>query len=281
MPLGPRRASRRLLIGGSASALSTAALLGPAPQLFAQTDRGLLDLLYALEQIQVALYEAVLDAFDQDAFAAMGFPPTARAEMTSILAADRAHLEVLERPDEAPEPPTVATDTDTLTTAIEEAITLKNLTIAAYAGIIPVLGRQRLIPELLGIHSVEARHAAFLNSLIGGNPFPDAVDAALAPEDVLARIEGMVQNPSATPVATPGAADPLVAAIASDLGVAADEIQVVSIEPRQWPDTALGCPQPGMMYAQVITPGSAIIVSVGGKQLEYHTDEQGTVVRCS
>lgn len=281
MPLGLRRASRRLLIGGSATSLAGLALRHSSPELAAQTDRGLLDLLYALEQIQVAFYEAVLDTFNQQAFDEQGLPSTTRAHVDSILAADRAHLELLERPDEAPAPPTVTTAADKLTIAIEEAIALKNLTIAAYAGIIPGLGRQRLIPELIGVHSVEARHAAFLATLIGGNPFPEVVDAALAPEDVLARIESMVQQGSATPVATPDGADQRVAAIARDLGVAVDEVKVVSDEPREWPDSSLGCPQPGMVYAQVITPGSAIVVVVDGKRIEYHADEQGEVVRCS
>jgi hypothetical protein len=278
MPLAPHSASRRLLIG--AAALTGVALTGTPHGVAAQTDRGLLDLLYALEQIQVALYEAILDSFAPDAFTEKGFPPTARAQVDAILAADRAHLEVLERPDEAPAPPTVATATDTLTTALEEAITLKNLTIAAYAGIVPVMGRLRLIPELLGIHSVEARHAAFLSTLIGSNPFPDAVDVSLAPEDVLDRIERMVQDGSATPVATPGTADPRLTAIASDLGIPVDEIDVLRDEPRQWPDASLGCPQPGMVYADVITPGSLLVVSAGGKQIEYHADAQGNVARC-
>src|SRR5438132_10035603 len=45
------------------------------------------------------------------------------------------------------------------------------------------------------------------------------------------------------------------AAAASELGVGADAVVVQRVEPVDWPDASLGCPRPGMMYAQVITPG--------------------------
>jgi hypothetical protein len=35
------------------------------------------------------------------------------------------------------------------------------------------------------------------------------------------------------------------------------------------------------MYAQVITPGYLAEVEVGGQKIEFHTDERGSVVRCS
>ncbi len=52
------------------------------------------------------------------------------------------------------------------------------------------------------------------------------------------------------------------------------------MEPRDWPDSSLGCPQPDMLYAQVITPGYLVVVEVSGEPIEYHTDDRGTVVRC-
>jgi hypothetical protein len=82
---------------------------------------------------------------------------------------------------------------------------------------------------------------------------------------------------------TPGASGDtawLTAAIAGDLGVPPDTVQVVSIEPRNWPDASLGCPQPDMLYAQVVTPGYLVLVDVSGERIEYHTDERRTVVRC-
>jgi hypothetical protein len=47
-----------------------------------------------------------------------------------------------------------------------------------------------------------------------------------------------------------------------------------------WSDTSLGCPEPGMMYAQVITPGFLVMIEAEGQQYEYHTDESRFVVLC-
>ncbi|MBI1879924.1 MAG: hypothetical protein HYR94_17170 [Chloroflexi bacterium] len=101
-------------------------------------------------------------------------------------------------------------------------------------------------------------------------------------------------SPVAPPAVTPAdrAAQPVsgseaaVAAAIADLskqtGVPADQITVNSVEPMNWPDTSLGCPQEGMMYAQVITPGYLIVLTAQGQQYEYHTDQQATnVVLCN
>ncbi|MCD6291080.1 MAG: hypothetical protein J7M34_11300 [Anaerolineae bacterium] len=71
-----------------------------------------------------------------------------------------------------------------------------------------------------------------------------------------------------------------VADLAERLHVAEDEITVRSVEAVEWSDTSLGCPQPGMMYAQVITPGYRIVLEAGGQRYEYHTD-RSRVLLCS
>lgn len=71
-------------------------------------------------------------------------------------------------------------------------------------------------------------------------------------------------------------ADGVVAAAVADAaargGVPVEAVRVVQVEPRDWPDSSLGCPRPGMGYAQVITPGYLIILEAGGQTLEYHAD---------
>ncbi len=57
--------------------------------------------------------------------------------------------------------------------------------------------------------------------------------------------------------------------------------RILSIEARVWPDSSLGCPQPGMLYAPVQIPGWRIVVEVEGRPIAYHTDQMGRlVVRC-
>jgi hypothetical protein len=62
-------------------------------------------------------------------------------------------------------------------------------------------------------------------------------------------------------------------------GVPVAKISVVSSEAVEWPNSALGCPEPGMVYAQVITPGRKVVLNAGGKTYEYHTGD-GRAVTC-
>lgn len=59
--------------------------------------------------------------------------------------------------------------------------------------------------------------------------------------------------------------------LAERLSVPLDQITLVSAEEVTWPDSSLGCPEPGMMYAQVLTSGSRIILTAGGRTYEYHS----------
>ena len=68
--------------------------------------------------------------------------------------------------------------------------------------------------------------------------------------------------------------------LASRLGVEKTEIEVVSAESVIWSDASLGCPEPGKMYAQVLTPGYRIVLRVKGQIYEYHTDKREHFVLC-
>jgi len=54
------------------------------------------------------------------------------------------------------------------------------------------------------------------------------------------------------------------------LGVAADRIGVVGVSATEFSDTSLGVPEPGKVYAQVITPGYVITLSVAEQGYAYH-----------
>lgn len=69
--------------------------------------------------------------------------------------------------------------------------------------------------------------------------------------------------------------------LATRLGIEPADISLVKMEKVDWPDTSLGVPEPGKMYAQVITPGYRIILSAEGKDYTYHAgklDGKMTVV---
>ncbi len=61
--------------------------------------------------------------------------------------------------------------------------------------------------------------------------------------------------------------------LAERLGIGTEEIEVRSLEAVTWPDASLGCPEEGMMYAQVLTPGSRIELAVGDRVYAYHAAE--------
>ncbi len=64
-------------------------------------------------------------------------------------------------------------------------------------------------------------------------------------------------------------------------GVAVDQISVVSVSAVQWPTSALGCPQPGVMYSQIVTPGYRIVLEANGVTYEYHSDRGRRAVYCA
>ena len=63
--------------------------------------------------------------------------------------------------------------------------------------------------------------------------------------------------------------------LAARLAIDPADIEALSAVLVTWPDSSLGCPQPGMQYAQVLTDGSIIELGVGeGDDMvvyRYHT----------
>ncbi len=59
--------------------------------------------------------------------------------------------------------------------------------------------------------------------------------------------------------------------VADLLGIEAAQIEVVSVEAREFSDASLDCPQPGMSYAQVITPGYRVLLEADGRRFDVRT----------
>ena len=73
------------------------------------------------------------------------------------------------------------------------AATVENLGAAAYLGKAGEIKSPEVLAAALSIHSVEARHAAALNQLLGKNPLPDGAFAKPAKEaDVLAAVKPFI-----------------------------------------------------------------------------------------
>jgi hypothetical protein len=63
--------------------------------------------------------------------------------------------------------------------------------------------------------------------------------------------------------------DAVVADIATTAGVQADQVEVISARSVTFPDGSLGCPQPGLIYTQVLVDGYRIVAKVGDTAYDY------------
>jgi hypothetical protein len=130
-----------------------------------------------------------------------------------------------------------------------------------------------------------------------GDSQPTGTTAAAAPTrppmvTTVAPTTSGSSDPAATPAAVPSLApgstgevpEDKVAQAIADLtqrtGAAAATVAVVSAEVVEWSDGSLGCPQPDMVYLQVITPGYKLVLETGGKQYNYHASTQGDFFLC-
>jgi hypothetical protein len=64
------------------------------------------------------------------------------------------------------------------------------------------------------------------------------------------------------------------------LRVAFEDVRVVEVAERTWPDARLGCTSREQPAEATPTPGFRVVVNVKAKRVTYHTDRAGRVVRC-
>ena len=67
--------------------------------------------------------------------------------------------------------------------------------------------------------------------------------------------------------------------LALRLEISPDQVQVISFQGEEWPDSCLGLAASDEMCLQVITPGYRVLLSVDGQRYEYHTNQSGSVLR--
>lgn len=88
-----------------------------------------------------------------------------------------------------------------------------------------------------------------------------------------------VIRPTLTPV--PEAVTALIGRLAAQFELSRSDIELLGFEPATWPSTALGCPEPGRSYAQIVTSGYRVALRILDEQTVYHVDESGkAMVEC-
>lgn len=64
--------------------------------------------------------------------------------------------------------------------------------------------------------------------------------------------------------------------LASQLNISVDNIQLVDIQPAQWPDSCLGVQQPGIMCAMHVVDGYKVDLSANGTTYEVRSNLDGS-----
>jgi len=88
----------------------------------------------------------------------------------------------------------------------------------------------------------------------------------------------------ATDATTPALADneqalveAAIALVAAETGIDPATLTLVDLQAMEWPDGSLGCPQPDMMYVQVVTPGYQLTLQdSAGVPYAVHTESEAT-----
>jgi hypothetical protein len=103
---------------------------------------------------------------------------------------------------------------------------------------------------------------------------------AAEPEESVTRSEQPNAGAGGSSDEPRGAAADAVRDLARRLGVEASQIRVVTHEEVTWRDGSMGCPRPGMLYPQVLTDGTRVVLEVDGERYEYHAGGRRTAFLC-
>jgi rubrerythrin len=169
------RASRRRFLGGTLAALGAAAFAASparAASGLSAIDVDILNYALVLEYLQASFYTEA-----EQGKALTG--NTARAART-VGAVERAHvrafLKLLGK--QAVKRPTFDFQgvTENQQAFLKTAVAFEDLAVAAYKGQAPRLRSDAVLAAAVGIHSVEARHAAWMRQLFGITPAVRAFD---------------------------------------------------------------------------------------------------------
>jgi hypothetical protein len=117
-----------------------------------------------------------------------------------------------------------------------------------------------------------------LAALVLGGCYPSQ---PIAQEPLVLPTQG--DNSQMTPIA-PGLQDLVEKSkedLAKRLSITVAEINLAEAAEVIWPDSSLGCPQEGMLYTQVLTPGYLILLEYANNKYEYHAGRGPDFIFCT
>jgi rubrerythrin len=164
------------------------AVLGALPSVAAAqstNDVDILNFALTLEELETAFYA--------DALAKAGLKGDTAAAAKEIGAHEAAHVAALRKAlgTKAIAKPTFAFGAATANEAafLKTAVTLEDTGVAAYKGQAPLIDDAKILAAALSIHSVEAKHAAWVRRLAKGDPSPAAFEGPKTKAQVLAAVQ--------------------------------------------------------------------------------------------
>jgi len=86
------------------------------------------------------------------------------------------------------------------------------------------------------------------------------------------------QNSPELSAAEKRALDMALEVLEKDLGLSRQKMSRQRVYAVQWPDSSLGCPQKGVSYLQVITPGYLVSLTANGKIYTVHVGTGNAVI---
>jgi hypothetical protein len=183
---------------GGAAMLST--LITPSEAAAKVGDVGILNFGLRFERLQATFYT---QAEELGTIARMSDRKQQWAR--TLGAHERAHVRIIKQvlgPKAGPRPSfDFGDDNETDAAFTRTAVAMEDLTVALLTGIIPEIRDRGLTAALLGLLTVEARHAAWARNIIGSTPAPVAFDESRTLESVrgaLARTRFIVRQPRMT-----------------------------------------------------------------------------------
>lgn len=115
-------------------------------------------------------------------------------------------------------------------------------------------------------------------------PTPDGDDDMTQPPEVAGELEGGTVVVSYTGEGFPTELTGIINLAKTDLAarrsVEPSAIAVASVEEVVWSNASLGCPLPGMSYAQVSTDGLRIVLTLDGENFDYRSGGLGEPSLC-
>jgi hypothetical protein len=177
-----------------------AALMSPSVASARVTDVKILNFGLRFERLQATFYTQA------DELGTIGTMSDAKRRWARTLGAhERAHVRILKKvlgPKAGPRPSfDFGEDNETDAAFTRTAVAMEDLTVALLTGVVPHVADRGLTAALLGLLTVEARHAAWARNIVGTNPAPVAFDnprTLQSVNGVLARTHYIVQQPRMT-----------------------------------------------------------------------------------